>query len=140
MMTNELVTLASAAGLVSLDDPACEAPSLTGNKAATLSLLRRAGFQVPLGVVVSADALGSADDELPAGVRAALSDVPDLVVPGPWAVRSSSTAEDTEQASFAGQFETVAFAALFISLAIVIGALLAFIEPTTTHGAGLGKR
>jgi hypothetical protein len=33
-----------------------------------------------------------------------------------------------------------AFAALFISLAIVIGALLAFIEPTTTHGAGLGRR
>ena len=33
-----------------------------------------------------------------------------------------------------------AFAALFISLAIVIGAFLAFIEPTTTHGAGLGKR
>ena len=31
-----------------------------------------------------------------------------------------------------------AFAALFISLAIVIGASLAIIEPTTTRGAGLG--
>jgi phosphohistidine swiveling domain-containing protein len=107
MMTNELATRASTAGLVSLDDPACQAPALAGNKAATLAVLRRAGFQVPLGVVVSADALGSVDDELPAGVRAGLSDIPDLLVPGPWAVRSSSTAEDTEQASFAGQFETV---------------------------------
>jgi rifampicin phosphotransferase len=107
MMTNELATRASAAGLVSLDDPACEAPSLTGNKAATLSLLRRAGFQVPPGVVVSADVLGAVDGDLPAAVREALEDVPDLLGPGPWAVRSSSTAEDTEQASFAGQFDTV---------------------------------
>jgi phosphohistidine swiveling domain-containing protein len=107
MMTNELATRASAAGLVSLDDPACEAPSLTGNKAATLSLLRRAGFHVPPGVVVSADVLGAVDGDLPAAVRKALQDVPDQLGPGPWAVRSSSTAEDTEQASFAGQFETV---------------------------------
>ena len=33
-----------------------------------------------------------------------------------------------------------AYAALFISLAIVIAASLAIIEPTTTRGAGLGKR
>jgi pyruvate,water dikinase len=33
--------------------------------------------------------------------------VQDLLGPGPWAVRSSSTAEDSEQASFAGQFESV---------------------------------
>ena len=53
MMTNELAIRASAAGLVSLDDPACEAPALAGNKAATLAVLRRAGFEVPPGVVVS---------------------------------------------------------------------------------------
>src|SRR5918995_1810756 len=107
MMTNELATRASAAGLVSLDDPACEAPALAGNKAATLSVLRRTGFKVPPGVVVSADALNGADDELPATVRAVLQDVPDLLGPGLWAVRSSGTAEDSEEASFAGQFETV---------------------------------
>jgi len=107
MMTNELATRASAAGLVSLDDPACHAPALAGNKAATLSVLRRAGFEVPPGVVVSVDALGSAQNDLPADVRAALKDVPNLLGPGPWAVRSSSTAEDSERASFAGQFETV---------------------------------
>ena len=106
-MTNELATRASAARLVSLDDPACEAPALAGNKAATLARLRRAGFPVPPGGVVSAEALRGVHDELPAAVRASLRKVPDVVGPGPWAVRSSSTREDSEQASFAGQFETV---------------------------------
>jgi pyruvate,water dikinase len=107
MISNELATRASVAGLVSLDDPACEAPALAGNKAAILAVLRRAGFDVPPGVVVTADVPGSVDDDLPPAVRAALMDVPDLLGPGPWAVRSSGTAEDSEQASFAGQFETV---------------------------------
>ena len=106
-MSNDLAVKASTAGLVSLGDPACEAPALAGNKAATLAVLRRAGFDVPPGVVVSADALSGVDGELSAVVRAALADVPDLLGPGPFAVRSSSTAEDTDQASFAGQFETV---------------------------------
>lgn len=107
MITNERATRASVAGLVSLDDPACEAPALAGNKAASLAVLRRAGFEVPPGVVVSAEAIRGLDAELPTAVRAALADVPDLLGQGPWAVRSSSTAEDSEQASFAGQFETV---------------------------------
>ena len=108
MMTNDVVMQASAVGLFSLDDPACEVPALVGNKAATLAVLRRAGFEVPPGLVVSADALSGADDvKLPVAVRAALSHVPELLGPGPWAVRSSSTAEDSERASFAGQFETV---------------------------------
>jgi hypothetical protein len=106
-MTNDQATRASAVRLVSLDDPACEAPALAGNKAATLAVLRRAGFEVPPGVIVSADALSGVADELPATVRAALPNVQALLGPGPWAVRSSSTAEDSEQASFAGQFETV---------------------------------
>jgi pyruvate,water dikinase len=107
MTTTDLASRASAVGLVSLDDPACEAPALAGNKAATLAVLHRAGFQVPPGVVVSADALSGADNGLPPVVRAALSHVPGLLGRGPWAVRSSSTAEDSEHASFAGQFETV---------------------------------
>jgi rifampicin phosphotransferase len=107
MITKDQAARAPAAGLVSLDDPACETASLVGNKAATLAVLRRAGFEVPPGVVVSADALSGVVDDLPAAVRAALTAVVDLLGPGPWAVRSSGTAEDTEQASFAGQFETV---------------------------------
>jgi pyruvate,water dikinase len=107
MTISDQAVPAPAAILVNLDDPACEAPGLAGNKAATLAVLRRAGFEVPPGIVVCADALSGIDEELPATVRAALSDVPALLGPGPWAVRSSSTAEDSEQASFAGQFETV---------------------------------
>jgi len=106
-MTRDHAVRATATALVSLDDSACEAPKLAGNKAATLALLRRAGFAVPPGIVVSAEALSGVVDELPHAVRAALANVPDLVGPGPWAVRSSSTAEDTAQASFAGLFETV---------------------------------
>jgi pyruvate,water dikinase len=106
MTISDQAISASAAMLVNLDDPACEAPALAGNKAATLAVLRRAGFEVPPGVVVPADALGVAD-ELPQTVHAALRNRPELLGPGPWAVRSSSTAEDSEQASFAGQFETV---------------------------------
>jgi pyruvate,water dikinase len=106
MTISDQAVLAPAAVLVNLDDPACEAPALAGNKAATLALLRRAGFEVPPGMVVPADALVVAD-ELPQTIQAALRNVPDLLGPAPWAVRSSSTAEDTEQASFAGQFETV---------------------------------
>jgi phosphohistidine swiveling domain-containing protein len=105
-MTNDQVTRTSAR-LVSLDDPACEAPALAGNKAATLAVLRRVGFDVPTGVVVPADALGGVGDKLPPGVQAALANVPDLLGVGPWAVRSSGTAEDSRQVSFAGQFETV---------------------------------
>ena len=106
-MTNDQATRASAVRLASLDDLACEAPALAGNKAATLAVLRREGFQVPPGVVVPAGAFDAAAKELPAAVRAALQDVSALVGPGPWAVRSSGTAEDSEEASFAGQFETV---------------------------------
>ena len=106
-MISDQAVDASASVLLRLDDPACESPPLAGNKAATLAVLRRAGFEVPPGVVIPAEALGVAADEPPAGVRAALVHVPEVLGPAPWAVRSSSTAEDSEQASFAGQFETV---------------------------------
>jgi len=106
-MTSDTAIRVSASGLLSLDDPACETPALAGNKAATLAGLRRAGFHVPPGVVVSTEALGGPAHELPASAGAALLSVPELLGPGPWAVRSSSIAEDSERASFAGQFETV---------------------------------
>ncbi|MQB01364.1 MAG: hypothetical protein GEU78_13910 [Actinobacteria bacterium] len=105
-MTNDQATRATAV-LVGLDDPVAEVPAIAGNKAATLAVLRRAGFEVPPGVVVPAGSLSVVADELPASVQAALLKVPELLEARPWAVRSSSTAEDSEQASFAGQFETV---------------------------------
>ena len=97
---------ALVAPLVSLDDADGELAALVGNKAATLAALRRSGFEVPPGVVVPPDAFGGVSDNLPAGMRATLAPVPDLLGSGPWAVRSSSTAEDDAQASFAGQFES----------------------------------
>jgi rifampicin phosphotransferase len=106
-MTRDLAMRESTGGLITLDDPACEASALVGNKAATLSVLRRDGFQVPPGLVVSTDALAPTDNKLPAAISAALKTVAERLGPGPWAVRSSSTAEDSQQASFAGQFETV---------------------------------
>ena len=97
----------SAAGLLSLDDPAVRDATTTGNKAALLGALRQAGFNVPPGVVVPASDPRAADEELRSRVEAALPNaVTNRLGAGPWAVRSSSTAEDTAHASFAGQFET----------------------------------
>ena len=94
------------ADVLSLDDPACEDPERSGNKAAILARLRRAGHDVPPGLVIPVDAFGDTDDPLTPTIRAALGGLPDLLGPGPWAVRSSSTAEDSDEASYAGQFET----------------------------------
>jgi rifampicin phosphotransferase len=66
-----------------------------GSKAANLGELRRAGFLVPDGVVVTGDR-----EVDPQALTALLGD-------GPLAVRSSAAAEDLGEASFAGQYETV---------------------------------
>ncbi|HEX6299724.1 MAG TPA: PEP/pyruvate-binding domain-containing protein [Acidimicrobiia bacterium] len=105
-MTNDQAFGTSAVSLVILDDPEGEAPAVVGNKAATLAVMRRAGFEVPQGVVVSAARFGGFAAELPPAVSAALAKVPELLGRGPWAVRSSSTDEDGEEASFAGAFES----------------------------------
>ena len=93
-------------GLISLDDPDGIRPELVGNKAATLAVLRRCGFDVPAGVVVPATVLDDSVEELPADVRAALAALPRALGAEVWAVRSSGTAEDGAVASYAGQFET----------------------------------
>ncbi|WP_448005494.1 PEP/pyruvate-binding domain-containing protein [Agromyces bauzanensis] len=97
----------SVAGFISLDDPDGVEPALVGNKAATLAVLRRSGFDVPPGVVVPVTVPASGVDELPAAVRTALANLPGVLGADAWAVRSSGTAEDGEQASFAGQFLTL---------------------------------
>ncbi len=66
-----------------------------GSKAANLGELLRAGFPVPQGVVVPDGA-----DPDPNDILQALGDVP-------VAVRSSAVAEDLDDASFAGQYETI---------------------------------
>ena len=72
--------------------------SWCGHKAATLAALRGAGHRVPDGIVVPADVTFTLDEAAAALTR---------VGAGPWAVRSSSTAEDLADASFAGQYESV---------------------------------
>src|SRR5262245_19706910 len=69
-----------------------------GGKAAALAALRRAGMPVPAGFVLCADASPEARD----AVRAAYA-----ALGGRVAVRSSGTAEDLADASFAGQYATV---------------------------------
>jgi pyruvate,water dikinase len=73
-------------------------PATCGHKAATLGELKRAGYKVPDGFVIPVGALCDGD-----GIRGAL----ERLGSGPWAVRSSGVAEDLEDASFAGQYETV---------------------------------
>src|SRR5829696_6125469 len=102
---------------------ALEDSAQLGGKAATLAELKRAGFPVPEGVVVTTAALaqvlqsadlvvnaGSADVEaipLPADLVAELSAAIERLGPGPFAVRSSGVDEDLPGASYAGQYETV---------------------------------
>lgn len=69
-----------------------------GHKAAALAALRRAGCHVPDGFVIPVDAQPS-ESEIDAAMKS--------LGAGRWAVRSSGVAEDLDEASFAGQYETV---------------------------------
>jgi pyruvate,water dikinase len=72
-----------------------------GAKAFTLARLRRLGLPVPDGFVLTAGP-GALDGAREGALRAAYARLGGTV-----AVRSSSTLEDTEEASFAGQYRTV---------------------------------
>ena len=88
--------------IVSLDSEAARDAARTGGKASTLARLRAAGFPVPEGFVVTADDGASAD------LVTSLEDLQRRTGPGVrFAVRSSSRAEDSAAASFAGQYDTV---------------------------------
>jgi pyruvate,water dikinase len=72
-----------------------------GNKSANLMRLAANGFPVPPGVCFSSAALAAAPaarDELTRALSA---------IPGPWAVRSSSLAEDAHHRAFPGIYHTV---------------------------------
>jgi phosphohistidine swiveling domain-containing protein len=101
--TPELVPLSDAAGR--RDE--------VGVKAANLGVVMAAGFPVPDGVVLTADALGDAftglrdDAAVPVSIERWVGEVLERLGPGPVAVRSSAIAEDLAGASYAGQYETV---------------------------------
>ncbi len=106
-----------------LADVSAEDIALVGNKAATLATLKRAGFPVLEGVVLTTEAFDNAltaagldksarpaDVEampLPAELVQALADGVQLLKTDRLAVRSSGVAEDLPDASYAGQYETV---------------------------------
>ncbi len=97
--------------------------SRAGSKAANEAELHRAGFTVPIGVVLNTNAFerflaannlnaGSPLETLtaatiPPDIAEALQSAMALLGDGPLAVRSSAIAEDLPDASFAGQYETV---------------------------------
>jgi rifampicin phosphotransferase len=68
---------------------------LTEEQAASLAALARAGFPVPEGWVI------------PAGTEPDFQELGRLIGDGPVAVRSSGIAEDLDDASFAGMYETL---------------------------------
>jgi phosphohistidine swiveling domain-containing protein len=76
--------------------------AVIGAKAANLARLAAAGFPVPPGLVVTPAADERLEEALPRLLKAA----PGLGAQR-FAVRSSGTAEDLEDASFAGQYETI---------------------------------
>jgi rifampicin phosphotransferase len=95
--------------VITLDEAArldrATAQALLGSKAANLARLVGAGFPVPPGVVVTADA--EADwDEAYARLRTEAAELGGMRGQR-FAVRSSASAEDLAGASFAGQYETV---------------------------------
>ena len=90
-------------------DPLAQRVEITGGKGASLAKSTAAGFSVPPGAVVSAEAFRRwrGEPALPADVAA---EVRDWLATQPagrrFAVRSSATAEDGTQHAFAGQHET----------------------------------
>src|SRR5262249_21626336 len=86
--------------IISLDDPAARDVRLSGGKAAALAALVAANFPIPEGFVITT----LEEPDLIAGLTALENRIgPDALL----AVRSSGYAEDSADASFAGQFETV---------------------------------
>lgn len=91
--------------LIALDGPRASQASLVGPKAAHLAQLLRAGLPVPPGFVIRST-LAMDDQEVRQAIRVAFGRLRESGTPYV-AVRSSATAEDLPDASFAGQQETV---------------------------------
>ncbi len=92
--------------VIALADPRALQLELAGGKAAGLARLLQGSFMVPEGVVVTTDAYrATATGVLPPGLAEELAAMLDPA--GVYAVRSSATAEDLAEASFAGQHDTI---------------------------------
>ena len=86
-------------------DVAREPVPVVGGKAANLARLAAAGFPVPPGLVVAPDAWTQPPARLAEAIAGALA-AGEFAESPTFAVRSSATAEDLPDASYAGQYET----------------------------------
>jgi pyruvate,water dikinase len=105
--------------VIGLAEEGAADPAMSGSKAAALAALAARGFPVPPGFVVTTAAceriLAAVDDaaedlaraEFPGDVWAGIVSGLRQLGGGAVAVRSSGTAEDLADASYAGQYETV---------------------------------
>jgi rifampicin phosphotransferase len=105
--------------VIGLAEEGAADPAMSGRKAATLAALAAGGLPVPPGFVVTTaacervlatvddDAEDRGRDEFPADVWAGIVSGLRQLGGGAVAVRSSGTAEDLPDASYAGQYETV---------------------------------
>jgi rifampicin phosphotransferase len=91
--------------IVTLADAAAEPVSVVGGKAATLARLATAGFPVPPGFIVTSLAWSQDPVQLAEAITAALG-MSEFHETSTFAVRSSAVAEDLQDASYAGQYET----------------------------------
>jgi phosphohistidine swiveling domain-containing protein len=121
------MTAADNALVVPLPHFGAKDAAQVGHKAATLGELKRAGFPVPDGVVITSEVLARVltetelDDNtslgrvtallnempLPDEVSAAITTEICRLGSGPFVVRSSAVDEDLPEASYAGQYESV---------------------------------
>lgn len=79
-------------------------PAQAGGKGASLARLAELGFNPPAWFVIPADAF--TDGKPQRGLKTAVNKALKSIGPGPYAVRSSGHAEDGEEHSHAGQFDT----------------------------------
>lgn len=86
-----------------------EAKSQAGGKGRVLAQLFQAGFNVPEGFIILASAFenGCLSCAARAQIQSNLQELRKKYRNASFAVRSSAVSEDSEQASFAGEFETV---------------------------------
>ena len=98
--------MSSSALVLGLDDPRAVDAAVVGGKATNLAVLRQAGFPVPEGLVLTTAASGGVGDDLSSDVQQALDLIEEWSDGRGVAVRSSGTAEDLPETSFAGQYET----------------------------------
>lgn len=92
--------------IVTLTDSAAASVPAVGSKAANLARLAAAGLPVPPGFVVTAGAWVQPPGDLAVAIDRALG-ADELAGAPTFAVRSSALAEDLQDASFAGLYETL---------------------------------